>query len=63
MKKALLTFVLVIGVILPAAAGMWTLVDQQFSGSKWYCTYKLDNTTIRSTIESSMPCQGAIFQQ
>ena len=45
-----------------AYAGMWTLVNQQFASSKWYCTYKLEGTTVLKTIESPMPCQPAIYQ-
>lgn len=53
-----------IGVTLSANAGMWTLIKDQFVTNKWYCTYKLEgsNPPITKTIESSMPCQHAIFE-
>ncbi len=60
--KKIIGLVLAAGMICSAYAGMWTLVNQQFASGKWYCTYKLDNTTVTRTIESSMPCQPAIFQ-
>jgi hypothetical protein len=46
-----------------ALANMWTLSSQQFVTNKWYCTYRLEgsNPPIVRTIESSMPCQTAIF--
>jgi hypothetical protein len=43
-------------------SGMWMLVNKQFSVNKWYCTYKLDGTTVTRTIQSNMPCQRAIFE-
>lgn len=53
-----------IGVTLSANAAMWTLVKDQFVTNKWYCTYKLEgsNPPITKTIQSSMPCQHAIFE-
>ena len=56
--------VVLIGVTLSANAAMWTLVKDQFVTNKWYCTYKLEgsNPPITKTIESSMPCQHAIFE-
>ena len=56
--------VALIGVTLSANAGMWTLIKDQFVTNKWYCTYKLEgsNPPITKTIESSMPCQHAIFE-
>ena len=61
MKKII--SVVFVGVTLSANAAMWTLVKDQFVTNKWYCTYKLDgsNPPITKTIESSMPCQTAIF--
>ncbi len=55
--------VALIAVTLSANAAMWTLVKDQFVTNKWYCTYKLEgsNPPITKTIESSMPCQPAIF--
>lgn len=52
-----------IGITLSANAGMWTLIKDQFVSTKWYCTYRLDgsNPPITKTIESSTPCQLAIF--
>jgi hypothetical protein len=62
MKK--LIAVVLIGVTLSANAAMWTLIKDQFVTNKWYCTYKLEgsNPPITKTIESSMPCQHAIFE-
>ncbi len=62
MKKIL--GVVLVGVTLSANAAMWTLIKDQFVTNKWYCTYKLEgsNPPITKTIESSMPCQHAIFQ-
>ncbi len=56
--------VVLIGVTLSANAAMWTLVKDQFVTNKWYCTYKLEgsNPPITKTIQSSMPCQHAIFE-
>jgi hypothetical protein len=56
--------VALIGVTLSANAAMWTLVKDQFVTNKWYCTYKLEgsNPPITKTIQSSMPCQHAIFE-
>lgn len=53
-----------IGITLSANAAMWTLVKDQFVTNKWYCTYKLEgsNPPITKTIQSSMPCQHAIFE-
>lgn len=56
--------VALIGFTLSANAAMWTLVKDQFVTNKWYCTYKLEgsNPPITKTIQSSMPCQHAIFE-
>ncbi len=56
--------VVLVGVTLSANAAMWTLVKDQFVTNKWYCTYKLEgsNPPITKTIQSSMPCQHAIFE-
>jgi hypothetical protein len=61
MKKGLLGAV-VLTITGYCFAGMWMLVNEQFSGNKWYCTYKLDGTTVTRTIQSSMPCKQAIFE-
>ena len=56
--------VVLVGVTLSANAAMCTLVKDQFVINKWYCTYKLEgsNPPITKTIQSSMPCQHAIFE-
>jgi len=56
--------VALIAATLSANAAMWTLVKDQFVTNKWYCTYKLEgsNPPITKTIQSSMPCQHAIFE-
>lgn len=60
-KVAILTTLLTMSAA--ALANMWTLSSQQFINNKWYCTYRLEgsNPPIVRTIESSMPCQTAIF--
>ena len=56
--------VALIGITISANAGMWTLIKDQFVAPKWYCTYKLEGSypQITKPIESSMPCQHAIFE-
>lgn len=62
MKKLVISVTLLI-LSVSAFANMWTLSSQQFVTNKWYCTYRLEgsNPPIVRTIESSMPCQTAIF--
>ena len=45
-----------------ANAEMWQLINSQFSGTRWYCTYKLQSTNVQTTITSSTVCQPYIFQ-
>lgn len=63
MQKKTALFLSALVVIGSAHAAMWTLVNQQFVVNKWYCTYKLEGSSpqITKTIESSAPCQPAIF--
>lgn len=44
------------------AAQAWYLVDSQFTGRSWYCTYQLVGTNIQTTIESPSPCQTSIYR-
>ena len=63
MSKKITVFVSALLMFGSAYAAMWTLIDQQFVVNKWYCTYRLDGSSpqITKTIESSMPCQTAIY--
>lgn len=44
------------------AGQAWYLVDSQFSGRMWYCTYQLAGTDIQTTIESPSPCAPSIYR-
>lgn len=59
MKSILLALLLI---STSANAGMWQLINQQFSVNTWYCTYQLQGTTIQTTIESRTYCQSFIFK-
>jgi len=61
MKKGLLG-ALILTITGYCCAGMWMLISEQISGNKYYCTYKLDGTTVTRTIQSPTPCRQAIFE-
>lgn len=48
---------------LDAFAAMWSLVNSQFTGGNWYCTYELQGSSpkIQTTIVSQTYCQSFIF--
>ena len=44
------------------AAQVWTLIDSQYSGREWYCTYQLSGTQITTQTVSAMPCAPSLFR-
>lgn len=55
--------VLIVFLSVPAhAAQVWILVDSQYSGREWYCTYQLNGTTITTQFISSMPCAQTMLR-
>lgn len=66
MSKELIAFIaglLVVLFLTPAQAGqVWILIDSQYSGREWYCTYQLSGTQITSQVVSSTPCAQSMFR-
>lgn len=44
------------------AAQVWVLVDSQYSGREWYCTYQLSGTEITTQVTSPLPCAQSMFR-
>lgn len=44
-------------------AGMWRLVQSEFVGNGWFCTYRLEGSGYISTVFSKGVCQNYIYQQ
>jgi hypothetical protein len=55
------TTFLLLTLSISAHAGMWRLINQQFSpdatGGTWYCTYNLMGTTIQTTKAQKQNCE------
>lgn len=67
MSKELFIVLAIVAVMIllsiPAYAGqVWILVDSQYSGREWYCTYQLSGTEITSQVVSSTPCEPSMFR-
>ena len=64
MKKILAALALTaLGLSTATAGGMWQLVNQQLSGGKFYCTYRLQGTTIQKVISGGAGCEQFIYEQ
>lgn len=62
MKKCLVLIFSTLTAMTASAGGMWQLVNQQYAGTTVYCTYQLQGTTIKKTIQGMGSCQQFIFE-
>ena len=64
MKKVFAALVIAaLNISTATAGGMWQLIKQEVSGGQFYCTYRLQGTTVIKVISGGTGCQQFIYEQ
>ena len=44
------------------SATIWELIRSEFNSGKYYCTYKLNNSSVQKTIILETPCLDVLYE-